>query len=487
VAEQEIEGWLTEPCDYKRPQRGQIRHGVILRVEKRGIIVDVGLKRDGFVPIGDVERLGKGALSELAPGQEIETCVVRPEDREGKLVLSLYKARLVQDWARAKEMMENEEICHGVVNGCNRGGLTVNIGRLHGFIPASHLWRVNSQRLEPEERREKFQRYVGQELPLKVIEVKRIRRRLILSERLARQQLREQHRERLLNELLEGQVCRGTVSHLREFGAFVDLGGADGLIHISELSWRRVQHPSEVVQMGDEVEVYVLRLDHERKRIGLSLKRLQPDPWSLVDMNYVEGQLVSGVVTNVAKFGAFVALDMGIEGLIHFSELTDPPPKDPRTVVQVGDELVLRILRIESYRRRIGLSLKRVSSQERDDWLMSRTKLAQVLQALRGAPLQLSSDFKKRQARIQEKLGTGRPVLIAEAVRDLTYRSRHQKLTQKDEQLLNRGRELLEIEMTVATDLQTFDAKETINAALEVALEKVPGESDYEKAAIPAS
>lgn len=373
MAEQAIEGWLTKPYDYERPQRGQIRQGVILRIEKRGIIVDVGLKRDGFVPIEDVERLGKGALSELTPDQEIETCVVRPVDREDKLILSLYKVRLAQDWARAKEMMENEEICHGVVNGSNQGGLTVSIGRLRGFIPASHLWRVNSRRLEPEERREKFQSYVGQELSLKVIEVKRVRRRLILSERLARQQLREQHRKRLLNELLEGQVCRGTVSHLREFGAFVDLGGADGLIHISELSWRRVQHPSEVVQVGDEIEVYVLRLDRERKRIGLSLKRLQPDPWSLVDVNYAKGQLVSGVVTNVAKFGAFVALDVGVEGLIHYTELADPPPKDPQTAVQVGDELVLRILRIEASRQRIGLSLKRVSSQERKDWLAGQT------------------------------------------------------------------------------------------------------------------
>jgi small subunit ribosomal protein S1 len=228
---------------------------------------------------------------------------------------------------------------------------------------------MDNRHLSPDQRQEKFQACVGQELPLQVIEVVRDRRRLILSERRAQRQLRKQHRERLLNELLEGQVRRGTVSHLCNFGAFVDLGGADGLVHISELSWRRIQHPREVVQVGDEIDVYVLRLDHKRKRIGLSLKRLQPDPWDLVDLNYTEGQLVLGAVTNVAGFGVFVALDSGVEGLIHLSELADPPPEHPRTVVQPGQELVLRILRIESSRQRIGLSLKGVSAQARDEWL----------------------------------------------------------------------------------------------------------------------
>jgi small subunit ribosomal protein S1 len=360
---------LTEEHDYQRPVKGQIRTGVILRIEERGIIVDVGLKRDGIVSHQDAQRLGKEFKSQLEPGREVIARIVRPEDRDGNLVLSLYQARLEKDWQRAQEMMESGAVWHSEVTGCNRGGLTVKFGRLYGFVPGSHLWRRGRRRLSAEKREELFQEYIGQELPLKVIEVERGRRRLIFSERLARRQLRKQQLELLLSELLEGQVCQGTVSRLCDFGAFVDLGGADGLIHISELAWQRVRHPREVLQVGDEIQVYILRLDRRRNRIELSLKRLQPDPWTLADLTYGEGQLVSGVVTGLADFGAFVALDVGVEGLVHISELDDPPPEKPEVVVQPEDELVLRILRIDSSRRRIGLSLKRVTKEERDEWL----------------------------------------------------------------------------------------------------------------------
>jgi small subunit ribosomal protein S1 len=366
---EEIGEWLIKAYDYERPRRGQIRQGMILEVQERGITVDVGLKRDGFVPYTDVERLGKDTAAQLEAGQEVVAFVVRPEDQNGNLILSLHQAQVEQDWTRGQELLESGKIWRGKINGYNRGGLTLKFGRVYAFVPGSHIWALNNRHLSPDQREAKFQAYVGQELPLKVIEVDRKKRRLILSERLARQQLRQQHRQRLLKELAEGQVCRGVVTKLCDFGAFVDLGGADGLIHFSELAWRRVQHPGEVLQVGDEIEVYVLRLDHERQRIGLSLKHLQPDPWDLVDLNYTEGQLVSGVVSHVAKFGAFAALDIGVEGLIHISELADPPPQEPQAVVQQGDELLLRITRIESSRRRIGLSLKRVSEQERDEWL----------------------------------------------------------------------------------------------------------------------
>ncbi|NIN70318.1 MAG: S1 RNA-binding domain-containing protein, partial [Anaerolineae bacterium] len=269
-------------------------------------------------------------------------------------------------------LLESGDVRQGEVVEYNRGGLVVEFGPLRGFVPASHLVAMKRGRLSPDQREEKLKAYVGQELPLRVIEVNRNRRRLILSERLAREQIREQSMERLLNELVEGQVVRGTVRRLRPFGAFVDLGGADGLIHISELAWRQVRHPREVLQVGDEIDVYVLRLDHERKRIGLSLKRLQPNPWTLVDETYTVDQLVCGTATNVVDFGAFVILDLGVEGLVHISELADPSPSDPRELVKRGDELVLRIVRIDSFRQRIGLSLKAVSAQERDEWLAQR-------------------------------------------------------------------------------------------------------------------
>ena len=374
LAEHPTEGWLTKPYEYQRPRRGQVRKGMVLKLEERGAIIDVGLKRDGFVPRADIERLGKEASSRLEPGQEVVTRIVRPRDRDGNLILSLYQARLEKDWTKAQEMLESGDVWQGKVAGYNRGGVIVKFGHLRAFVPASHLSALGRRHLSPDQREAKLEECIGQELPLKVIEVNRDRRRLILSERLARQQMREQNKERLLNELVEGQVCRGTVTRLCNFGAFVDLGGADGLIHISELAWRRVRHPREVLQVGDEIEVYVLRLDQERKRIGLSLKRLRPNPWDLVDMTYTEGQLVSGIVKNLVDFGAFVTLDIGVDGLIHISELADPPPSKPREVVQRGDELVLRILRINSYRRRIGLSLKRVSTQERDDWLAQQAR-----------------------------------------------------------------------------------------------------------------
>jgi small subunit ribosomal protein S1 len=360
-----VERWLTKDHAYERPRRGQIRQGEILKVEGYGITVDLGLKRDGFVPRADLERLDKEATSSLEPGQKVTARIVRLEDQDGNLVLSLYQARFEEDWNRAQELLESGDVWQGEVIEYNRGGLIVKFGHLRAFVPASHLARrLSSHRFEA-----RLEAYVGQELPLKVIEVNRNRRRVILSERLARQQIREQSRERLLNELIEGQVCRGTVRRLCRFGAFVDLGGADGLIHISELAWRQVRHPRETLQVGDEIDVYVLRLDHERKRIGLSLKRLQPNPWTLVDETYTTDQLVSGTVTNVVDFGAFVLLGLGVEGLVHVSELADPPPSDPREMVKGGDELVLRILRIDSSRKRLALSLRQVSVQERDKWL----------------------------------------------------------------------------------------------------------------------
>jgi small subunit ribosomal protein S1 len=258
---EEIGDWLIEAYDYERPRRGQVRQGMILRVEEQGLTVDVGLKRDGFVPQTDVERLDKDAAARLEAGQEVVAFVVRPEDRNGNLILSLHQAQIEQDWTRGQELLESGEIWRGKITGYNRGGLTLKFGRIYAFVPGSHIWALNNRHLSPDQRASKFQAYVGQELPLKVIEVDRKKRRLILSERLAQQKLRRRHRERLLKELEEGQVCQGVVTKLCDFGAFVDLGGADGLIHFSELAWRRVQHPSEVLQVDDEVEVYVLRLD----------------------------------------------------------------------------------------------------------------------------------------------------------------------------------------------------------------------------------
>ncbi|GAB4444778.1 MAG: hypothetical protein Kow00120_14590 [Anaerolineae bacterium] len=298
--------------------------------------------------------------------------VVHPEDHDGNLIVSVSQARQSEDWTRAEELLESEEVWHGTIADANRGGLIVPFGELRGFVPASHV--VDLPRgLNESERKAHLTSMIGQNLSVKVIEVNRRRRRLVLSQREAQRERRDQRKEVLLEQLTEGEVRKGVVSGLRDFGAFVDLGGADGLIHISELAWHRVRHPSEVLSVGDKVEVFVLRLDQEGKRIGLSLKRLQPNPWLLVDDMYHVGQLVEGEVSRVTQFGAFISLEPGIEALLHTSQISDPPPADPAEVVFEGQRLLMRIISIESHRQRLGLSLKEVSEDEQQRWLAGQT------------------------------------------------------------------------------------------------------------------
>lgn len=282
---------LQEGYDYRPPRRGDIRQGVVLSVDSERVVLDLGLKRDGIVSAADLQRFGQDPAAGIQAGDEVPAFILKPENRDGNIPVSLYRARREQDWLEAQKFLNNGKIWEGEVTGYNKGGLIVPFGKVRGFVPASLIERF-PRGLEPGEKQRRLAEWVGQRLSLKVIEVDRRRRRLIFSERAGRRVWRKKQRQRLLNELCEGDVVRGTVSTLRDFGAFVDLGGADGLVHISELSWGRIRHPREVVRPGDEVEVYVLRLDHERKRIALSLKRLQPDPWTLVDVKYEVGKLV---------------------------------------------------------------------------------------------------------------------------------------------------------------------------------------------------
>ena len=353
---------FEEEYDYKRPRRGAIRQAVVLSIEPHRIVVDVRAKLDGIVPEGDLLRLRESELSAIEVGDEIPVYVLRPEDNDGNVIVSVNMALVHQDWLRAEEFFKSGKIYEGEVSNCNKGGLVVPFGRISGFVPASQLMNM-PRRLSHERKMAKLSEFIGETLPLKVIEVQRRRRRLIFSERAAQREWREQQKQQLMNELYEGEVRRGIVSSLCSFGAFVDLGGADGLVHISELAWHRVRHPSEVLKVGDEVDVYVLRLDYERKRIGLSIKRLQPDPWTLVDEKYQVGQLVRGTITNVVAFGAFARLEPGVEGLIHVSELAEGKISHPSSVVKKGNELTLRIISINAGRRRIGLSLRQAPPQ----------------------------------------------------------------------------------------------------------------------------
>jgi small subunit ribosomal protein S1 len=312
----------------------------------------------------ELERLGSEGLEEMHEGDSVLVYVVTPEDKNGNPVLSLSRAQAERDWREAERIFEAGEMFEGTVSGFNKGGLIVRIGKVRGFVPSSQITSLRGRR-RSEDGEDPLAGLVGNEMQLKVIEIDRNRNRLILSERAAMREWRKQHKERLLEELKEGDVRKGGVISICDFGAFVDLGGADGLIHLSELSWRRVAHPSEVLKVGDEVEVYVLNVDRDRKRIGLSLKRLEPDPWSVIAESYHVGQLVEGTITKLVKFGAFARIfDDDIEGLIHLSELSEERIAHPREVVQESDTRTLRIIRIDPEQRRIGLSLKRVASSE---------------------------------------------------------------------------------------------------------------------------
>jgi len=368
--------FLKEEYDYKHPRRGGIRQAMVLSIEPHQIVVDIRAKRDGIVPESDLVRLGENELSAIEIGDEISVYVLKPEDSDGNVIVSVNMALVHRDWLRAEEFFESGEIYEGKISNCNKGGVVVPFGRISGFVPASQLVNMPRQ-LSHEEKMAKLSEFVGEALALKVIEVNRHRRRLIFSERAAQRQWREQQKEQLMNELCEGEIRRGTISSLCNFGAFVDLGGADGLVHISELAWHRVRHAREVLSVGDEVDVYVLRLDYERRRIGLSIKRLQPDPWTLVDDKYQAGQLVQGKITNVVDFGAFACIEPGVEGLIHISELAEGNFGHPSKVVKKDDELTLRIISLDAGRGRIGLSLRQAPPQE---------ELAEVEEKLKSEP-----------------------------------------------------------------------------------------------------
>jgi small subunit ribosomal protein S1 len=371
---------LLDQGGYEIPQRGDIREGTVLSVNPQEVIIDLGLKREGIVPANDLSRLDEETAAAVQEGSVWPVYILQPSDREGNLIVSLSRAIQEKDWLIAQQMMDNNEIFEAEVSGFNNGGLEVVFGKLRGFVPASHISTL-PRGVSSEERKTMLSSFVGETIPLKVVEVDRRKRRLILSERAAHRRWQREHRKQLLDEIDVGEVRSGTVRSLANFGAFVDLGGAEGLIHVSEIAWFPVSHPSEVLKVGERVDVKILRIDKQRERIGLSLKRVQPDPWSAVQDDYKLSELVEAVVTRVTDFGAFVRLRTGVEGLLHVSEMADIRPDHPQSLVSPGDLLLLRVIRIEPDRRRIGLSLRQVSETEWAEWAASyRERHAQALE-----------------------------------------------------------------------------------------------------------
>ncbi len=361
----------AEAYELETPRRGEIRKGTIARVTEADILVDVGAKSEGIIQSRELEQMSPEERAELTVGKEVNVYVVRSLDRDGTVLLSISRAEEEQDWADVEELHQSQEVYESTVSGYNKGGLIVKVGHLRGFVPASQVSASRRRRADGSSPDQRWGKMVDEPIVVKVIEVDRRRNRLILSERAAAREAREVMKERLIEEIEVGETREGQVISLADFGAFVDIGGADGLIHMSELSWKRISHPSEVVQVGEDVQVKILNVDPERKRISLSLRELEDDPWDEIARKYQEGQLVEGTISKLTKFGAFAYLkgteEYDIEGLIHISELSDRRVEHPREIVEEGQTLTLRMINIDQERRRIGLSLKRVDSSEYTD------------------------------------------------------------------------------------------------------------------------
>jgi small subunit ribosomal protein S1 len=354
---------LAESSSPISVKRGDVVEGVIVRIDQDEILVDIGLKSEGVLSTKELPSSGYGSFNELHLDDKVLVYIIQPESQDGHAILSLKRAMAERQWRIAEEQYRNGELLKARVIDFNKGGLIVDVSGIRGFVPISQILNLKREEVaaggESQETASKLQSMKDKELQLKIIEINRARNRLILSERLAVQEWRQRRREELLDELKPGEVRRGIVSNLANFGAFIDLGGADGLVHISQLAWSRVNHPSEVLHVGQEVEVQVLNVDKEKKKIGLSIKRAEVDPWTTVEQRYTPGQLVNGTVTKIAPFGAFARIEDGIEGLIHLSELT--PGMDPKQALHEGTQLQLRILRIDSEHRRLGLSLRQAN------------------------------------------------------------------------------------------------------------------------------
>jgi small subunit ribosomal protein S1 len=353
------------------PRRGELRTGTIARISGGDVLVDIGAKSEGMIPASEVEQMSDEQRDRLVVGQEIPVYIVRSGDRDDAILLSALRAMEEGDWSQAEGLLQNQEVYESSVAGYNKGGLIVKVGNLRGFIPASQISMARRRRAEGETPEKRWGKMVGESILAKVIEVDRRRNRLILSERAAAREARKALKEQLITELQPGEIRAGRVISIADFGAFVDIGGADGLVHMSEISWKRIGHPRDALEVGQEVQVKVLSVDPERKRISLSMRELLPDPWETAVGDLKEGQLLEGAVTKLTKFGAFASLkvegDYEVEGLIHISELSDRRIEHPKEVVEEGQKVTLRVIKIDRPRKRIGLSLKRVASAEYAD------------------------------------------------------------------------------------------------------------------------
>ncbi|MFM7247699.1 MAG: 30S ribosomal protein S1 [Actinomycetota bacterium] len=330
---------------------GDVVTGKVVRIDKDEVLIDIGYKSEGVIPIAELSiRRSVDPADEVEMGEEVDALVMQKEDADGRLILSKKRARFEKAWKRIEAAAESGEPVTGSVIEVVKGGLIIDLG-VRGFLPAS---LVDIRRVQD------LEEFRGQELRCKVIELNRSRNNVVLSRRAMLEEERREVRQRILDDLLPGKTVTGVVSNIVDFGAFVDLDGIDGLIHISELSWSHVNHPSELLEIGQEVEVKVLDVDRDRQRISLGLKQTQADPWQRVLESYQQGDVVHGRATKVVTFGAFVEILQGVEGLVHISELAERHVENPREVVSQGDHVLVRIIEVDPERRRLSLSMKQV-------------------------------------------------------------------------------------------------------------------------------
>ena len=354
---------LDEYMDTRHWQRGEIIDGVIASVNPRSILIDIGGKSDAVVHPRELERMSDEDLQSLRPGQDVSVYVIET-DSDGTMLVSLARAAQQSDWQKAQELMESGDTVDLTVVDANKGGVIVRLGELRGFVPGSQLmpnWRRLQDTANPDRR---WRALIGKVLKLGVIEVTAERNRLIFSERGAYH--RRATKRKILEGLTVGSVEKGIVSNIVPFGAFVNVNGVDGLLHVSELSWKRVNDPQDIVQAGQTIDVYILDIDLDKERLGLSLKRLNADPWGTVEEICGVGYLVNVTIVNVTPFGAFASLvdRPEIEGLIHISELSEHAVDHPDEVVNVGDQRTVRVISVKPDQRRIAFSLKSADPTE---------------------------------------------------------------------------------------------------------------------------
>ena len=346
---------------------GDIVEGTVVKVDHDEVLLDIGYKTEGVIPSRELSikhDVDPGEVVEV--GDEVDALVLTKEDKEGRLILSKKRAQYERAWGTIEQLKENDEPVTGTVIEVVKGGLILDIG-LRGFLPASLVEMRRVRDLQP---------YIGQEIEAKIIELDKQRNNVVLSRRAWLEQTQSEVRSEFLHQLQKGQVRKGVVSSIVNFGAFVDLGGVDGLVHVSELSWKHIDHPGEVVTVGDEVTVEVLDVDLDRERVSLSLKATQEDPWRVFARTHAIGQIVPGKVTKLVPFGAFVRVEEGIEGLVHISELAERHVDVPDQIVTVGQDLMVKVIDIDLERRRISLSLKQADEDFAEDFDPSKYGMA---------------------------------------------------------------------------------------------------------------